>query len=161
MTLTLSTDQPNESDIQRPDDPRDPNGISDSKRLLMIGATAGELTSSENLSVSGPILINDRIEFLEVSTTNLELNTNYLVKTVDINTNTFTISSLSGEIVTPNNTSSQDAKIILWDQTKRERAQTKLAWANYVQDWKIAYVIGDSSGPVEFPDNGEIKYSGE
>jgi hypothetical protein len=30
---------------------------------------------------------------------------------------------------------------------------------NYVQDWKIAYTLDDSSGPPEFPDNGEIDYA--
>ena len=43
--------------------------------------------------------------------------------------------------------------------TKAARAAAKLAWANYVQDWKQAYIIGDSSGPPEFPDNGEIDYA--
>ena len=35
--------------------------------------------------------------------------------------------------------------------TKADRAAAKLAWAQYVQDYKIAYTVGDSSGPVEFP----------
>jgi hypothetical protein len=43
--------------------------------------------------------------------------------------------------------------------TKAARAATKLAWANYVQDYKQALIVGDSSGPPEFPDNGEITYS--
>jgi hypothetical protein len=44
--------------------------------------------------------------------------------------------------------------------TKASRAAAKLAWANYVQDYRVAnYVTEDSSGPVEFPDNGEIDYA--
>ena len=43
--------------------------------------------------------------------------------------------------------------------TKAARAAAKIAWANYVQDWKIAYIVDDSSGPPEFPDNGEIDYA--
>lgn len=43
--------------------------------------------------------------------------------------------------------------------TKAARSAAKIAWANYVQDWKIAYIIDDSSGPTEFPDNGEITYA--
>jgi len=45
--------------------------------------------------------------------------------------------------------------------TKADRALAKLAWANYVQDWKVAYIVDDSSGPVEFPDNGEIVYAND
>ena len=43
--------------------------------------------------------------------------------------------------------------------TKASRAAAKLAWANYVQDYKQALIVGDSSGPVEFPDGGEIDYT--
>ena len=43
--------------------------------------------------------------------------------------------------------------------TKAARAAAKIAWANYVQDYKQALIVGDSSGPVEFPDNGEITYA--
>jgi len=43
--------------------------------------------------------------------------------------------------------------------TKAARAATKIAWSQYVQDWKLAYKTGDSSGPPEFPDNGEIVYA--
>jgi hypothetical protein len=44
--------------------------------------------------------------------------------------------------------------------TKASRAAAKLAWANYVQDYRVAnYVTEDSSGPPEFPDNGEIDYA--
>jgi len=43
--------------------------------------------------------------------------------------------------------------------TKASRAAAKLAWANYVQDYREAYRVGDSSGPPEFPDNGEIDYA--
>jgi len=45
--------------------------------------------------------------------------------------------------------------------TKASRAAAKIAWANYVQDYKQALIVGDSSGPAEFPDNGEIDYFGE
>jgi len=45
--------------------------------------------------------------------------------------------------------------------TKASRATAKIAWANYVQDYKQALIVGDSTGPTEFPDNGEINYSGE
>ena len=43
--------------------------------------------------------------------------------------------------------------------TKASRAAAKLAWANYVQDYREALRVGDSSGPPEFPDNGEIDYA--
>lgn len=43
--------------------------------------------------------------------------------------------------------------------TKADRAATKIAWSQYVQDWKVAYTIGDSAGPPNFPDNGEIAYA--
>ena len=43
--------------------------------------------------------------------------------------------------------------------TKAARATAKLAWANYVQDYREAYRVDDSSGPPEFPDNGEIVYA--
>ena len=43
--------------------------------------------------------------------------------------------------------------------TKASRAATKLAWARYVQDYKQALIVGDSSGPVDFPDGGEIDYA--
>lgn len=35
--------------------------------------------------------------------------------------------------------------------TKADRAAAKIAWAQYVQDYKTAYRVGDSSGPAEFP----------
>mgnify|MGYP003649975688 CR=1 FL=1 len=43
--------------------------------------------------------------------------------------------------------------------TKASRAAAKIAWANYVQDYKQALIVGDSSGPAEFPNNGEIDYT--
>ena len=44
--------------------------------------------------------------------------------------------------------------------TKAARAAAKIAWANYIQDYRVAnYVTQDSSGPAEFPDNGEIDYA--
>jgi hypothetical protein len=44
--------------------------------------------------------------------------------------------------------------------TKAERAATKIAYSQYVQDYRVAnYVTQDSSGPAEFPDNGEIDYA--
>ena len=43
--------------------------------------------------------------------------------------------------------------------TKADRITAKLAWADYVQDYKVAQKVGDSSGPAEFPDGGEITYS--
>lgn len=43
--------------------------------------------------------------------------------------------------------------------TKAARATAKIAWANYVQDYKEASRVGDSSGPAEFPDGGEIDYA--
>lgn len=42
--------------------------------------------------------------------------------------------------------------------TKADRAAAFLSWARYVQDYKIAYIVGDSSGPAEFPDDGTIIY---
>ncbi len=41
--------------------------------------------------------------------------------------------------------------------TKAARAAAKLAWANYVQDYRQG--LEDSSVPPEFPDNGEIDYA--
>ncbi len=35
--------------------------------------------------------------------------------------------------------------------TKADRAAAKIAWAEYVQDYKVARKVGDSSGPAEFP----------
>lgn len=43
--------------------------------------------------------------------------------------------------------------------TKASRAAAKIAWSHYVQDYKQALIVGDSSGPPEFPDNGEIDYA--
>jgi hypothetical protein len=44
--------------------------------------------------------------------------------------------------------------------TKAARAAAKIAWAQYVQDYRVAnYITEDSSGPAEFPDNGEITYA--
>jgi hypothetical protein len=43
--------------------------------------------------------------------------------------------------------------------TKAARAAAKIAWSNYVQDYREAYRVGDSSGPPEFPDGGEIDYA--
>ena len=43
--------------------------------------------------------------------------------------------------------------------TKAARAVAKIAWANYIQDYREAYRVGDSSGPPEFPDNNEIDYA--
>ena len=43
--------------------------------------------------------------------------------------------------------------------TKADRITAKLAWADYVQNYKVARAVGDSSGPAEFPDGGEITYS--
>ena len=43
--------------------------------------------------------------------------------------------------------------------TKAARAAAKIAWSQYVQDYREALRVGDSSGPSEFPDNGEITYS--
>lgn len=45
--------------------------------------------------------------------------------------------------------------------TKASRAAAKLAWARYVQDYKQAILVGDSSGPAMFPDNGEIIYAND
>ena len=42
--------------------------------------------------------------------------------------------------------------------TKADRAAAKLAWARYVQDYKQAKKIGDSSGPPIFPNDGTIIY---
>ena len=42
--------------------------------------------------------------------------------------------------------------------TKASRAAAKIAWANYVQDYRNA-IIEDSTVPVSFPDNGEIDYA--
>jgi len=47
------------------------------------------------------------------------------------------------------------------DDIKTDRITAKLAWADYVQDWKVARTVGDSSGPANFPDNGEITYTDE
>lgn len=41
--------------------------------------------------------------------------------------------------------------------TKTDRASAKLAWAMYVQDYKIAKKVGDSAGPPEFP-TGTVIY---
>jgi hypothetical protein len=43
--------------------------------------------------------------------------------------------------------------------TKASRAAAKITWANYVQDYKVALIVGDSSGPPEFPNTGEIVYA--
>jgi len=43
--------------------------------------------------------------------------------------------------------------------TKAARSVAKIAWANYIQDYREAYRVGDSSGPPEFPDNNEIDYA--
>jgi len=45
--------------------------------------------------------------------------------------------------------------------TKADRITAKNGWADYVQDWKVAQQVGDSSGPAEFPDAGEIDYTDE
>lgn len=37
--------------------------------------------------------------------------------------------------------------------TKTSRAAAKIAWSEYVQDYKQALIVGDSSGPPQFPDN--------
>ena len=45
-------------------------------------------------------------------------------------------------------------------QTKADRVITKLAWAHFVQDWKLG--TSDSSAPSEFPESGSgITYSGD
>jgi hypothetical protein len=43
--------------------------------------------------------------------------------------------------------------------TKASRAAAKIAWSQFIQDWKIARIVDDSSGPAQFPDNGEIVYA--
>jgi hypothetical protein len=43
--------------------------------------------------------------------------------------------------------------------TKASRAVAKIAWSRYVQDFRQALIVGDSSGPPEFPDGGEIVYA--
>jgi hypothetical protein len=43
--------------------------------------------------------------------------------------------------------------------TKASRAAAKIAWSRYVQDFRQALIVGDSSGPPEFPDGGEIVYA--
>jgi hypothetical protein len=45
--------------------------------------------------------------------------------------------------------------------TKASRAAAKIAWSRYVQDYKQALIVGDSSGPPEFPDGSEIVYFNE
>jgi hypothetical protein len=45
--------------------------------------------------------------------------------------------------------------------TKASRAAAKIAWSRYVQDYKQAVIIDDSSGPPEFPDGSEIVYFNE
>lgn len=42
--------------------------------------------------------------------------------------------------------------------TKTDRAAAKRSWARYVQDYRIAYKVGDSSGPAIFPNDGTITY---
>jgi hypothetical protein len=44
--------------------------------------------------------------------------------------------------------------------TKAARAAAKIAWAQYVQDYRNA-IIEDSTVPVSFPDNGEIDYAND
>ena len=41
--------------------------------------------------------------------------------------------------------------------TKADRSAAKKAWAMYVQDWKVAHQVGDSSGPAQFP-TGTVIY---
>jgi hypothetical protein len=56
--------------------------------------------------------------------------------------------------------STSDADIGDGAATKAERAATKIAYAQYVQDYRVAnYITEDSSGPAAFPDNGEIDYA--
>ena len=43
--------------------------------------------------------------------------------------------------------------------TKASRAAAKIAWSRYVQDFRQALIVGDSSGPPQFPDGGEIVYA--
>jgi hypothetical protein len=45
--------------------------------------------------------------------------------------------------------------------TKASRAAAKIAWSRYVQDFRQAVIVGDSSGPPEFPDGSEIVYFNE
>jgi len=45
--------------------------------------------------------------------------------------------------------------------TKADRITAKSGWADYVQNWKVARTVGDSSGPANFPDYGEITYTDE
>jgi len=45
--------------------------------------------------------------------------------------------------------------------TKASRAAAKIAWSRYVQDYKQALIVGDSAGPPEFPDGGEIVYAND
>jgi len=47
------------------------------------------------------------------------------------------------------------------NDTKADRITAKLAWTDFVQDWKVARTVGDSSGPAIFPDAGEIIYTDE
>ena len=43
--------------------------------------------------------------------------------------------------------------------TKASRAVAKIAYSQWLQDYREALRVGDSSGPAEFPDNGEIDYA--
>lgn len=43
------------------------------------------------------------------------------------------------------------------NDTKADRKAAKLAWADYVQNWKVAQQVGDSSGPAQFP-TGTVIY---
>ena len=148
MSLTLG---PNQQDLDRPTDPHDPNGIAhatanddvletayDDARavldaLLDAGDYGAQLQSPSDYT------------YYEIALRQKALNPLIPDEVVEA----------ALDVLNAYNTWQAGNAVA----TKAARAAAKLAWANYVQDWKEAYRVGDSSGPPEFPDNGEIDYA--
>ena len=148
-----------QSTLTRPDDPSDPNGIAHDTDSTDVGVVTALFVS---LAAEAEIIVDDTTGIssgMIVTGTGFTLET---VTVVAVNSST----SLTLAIIAPDPVPSPGTVItftnptyIAGAATKAARAVAKLAWANYVQDYREAYRVGDSSGPPEFPDNGEIDYT--
>jgi hypothetical protein len=155
MTLQLAAFQ---STLTRPDDPSDPNGIAHATDSTDVGVVTALFVS---LGAEFEIRVDDTSGISPgMIMTGADYSGTVTVVTVISST------SLEMSIIAPDTVPAPGTVLtftnptyIAGAATKAARAVAKLAWANYVQDYREAYRVGDSSGPPEFPDGGEIDYA--
>lgn len=148
-----------QSALNRPTDPTDPNGIAHATDSTDVGVVTALFTS---LAAEGEIRVDDTSG---ISPGMIVTGTGFTSETVTVvAVNSSILLTLS--IIVPDPVPAPGTVLtftnptyIAGASTKAARATAKIAWANYVQDYREALRVGDSAGPPEFPDGGEIDYA--